>query len=553
MTMNVQFAYDHIHSAQPRRVVTPATLQDLQNALTGLRDHNQTHPEARQHATLRASIHSLDAQALTSDVLIDLQRPTVGQPHELPELHQHYAQLGAINEAEGTVHAGALATWREVVNKTLPHGWLPPSIVTGPDITVGGSIAAGGISRFSHAWGLEHEHVRSIDVLTVDGTVHHNVPPSDPLFRAVVAGHGWVGVLLGATLKLRRVARPGEIARAQTRVTRRAKPGGASPRDWFLSLLTSLADRGDCARERRTALGETAFLQPIDHEAFFDAQSTVGFFVDNDLFAVEFESRFASVPKPSALPELNIYAGPTATRLAGELAISVPWLRSMAERLYFGSLWFAKPLYENEIDPFLFFFEGNASLRRRFNGSDAPASMDALLGAVVDPALSKGIARLRADAPTLDAPARLFAIQQTHLFETADIAADFLLFVRSQIANERTKDRATIFDLLYLPGSASAPILSTAGAHGGFAVTIAWQQLLSGPSGMRDELRLARAFAAWTVGRGKVSLLKNNYASRGAARAMYGEATVQEFESVRAQFDPHRVLENDFYRTHLAR
>jgi hypothetical protein len=531
------WSYDYLRSATPNRVVRPKNLADLRALLRGLAAHNANNTP-KLHASVRASYNSLDGQALNDDVLIDLcARDDDNQ------LLREYSRIGPI-DTDGTIWVGAFATFRPLLQHTVAHGWVPLSMPTGPDITIAGSIAAGGISRFSHVWGTEQAQVLALDVVTGDGVLHENVVRTDPLFRAVVAGHGWVGIILRARLQLRRVCEPGQALFAETKLSKIERKSNQSRSEYYDGLLAALFAAGRDAIEARDA----------GKALFYDAQSMVGF-LDADTM-LHYQSRWVTSVSANSRGALDIYSGLTPQRLVGEWAVSVPALRPIAARIYFGRV--QSGVYTNDWSPFAFFFEGNVELRRRLNSGVANPVAAEL--AATDQDLQRGVARLleasrafASEVRTAAGVGQLYALQQTHLFETRDASVQFLLSCRARLPTIK-RDRPTVVDLLYLPGCADGPYLGTSGEHGGFAITLGWQEILRSPSGMKEEQILAGQLArdAERLG-GKVSMLKNLWCDRGLVRRVYGASSVEAFEAVRATHDPQSVLQNEFYQRHLER
>ncbi len=187
-------AYDGMHASRSE-VWEIADLAALRAALQRL-------AASGRRATVRAAGLSLDAQALGDDVTLRLA----------PE---GFGEIDPVRVAGGraTVRLGAMARWGDVFDAILPRGYLTPNVVTGSEITVGGSLSSDCLSRFSGAWGKEAEALDAIEVMTPDGVVHVARPDAPEgslarrLFSAVVGGYGAFGVVVGATYRLRRVGR----------------------------------------------------------------------------------------------------------------------------------------------------------------------------------------------------------------------------------------------------------------------------------------------------------------------------------------------------------
>ncbi|MFD5201253.1 FAD-binding protein [Streptomyces sp. NPDC058375] len=113
------------------------------------------------------------------------------------------ARIGGV-AAAGTVRCDAGVSLERLLRVLLPLGWLPPVLPGTGRVTVGGAIA-------SDLPGLDHRragsfgrHVSALELLTADGEVR-TVLPGTALFDATAGGLGLTGVILGATLRLRRV------------------------------------------------------------------------------------------------------------------------------------------------------------------------------------------------------------------------------------------------------------------------------------------------------------------------------------------------------------
>lgn len=514
--------------------------------------------------SLRSGAGSLGDHALTDGIVVDLARLGPSLSHESWPREINLTEISIRGHVDGpaTARVGALTTWRSFVTETLKRGLVAPSVVTGPDITIGGSVSSGAISRFSHVWGLEHASILSIDALLPNGRLVLGIrPDSDEdsnLFRALVAGHGWIGVILAVEFRLRRIATgPDDLTGtvvAETQIAGRSE-GQRGDRSWWIQCLQELANAGQDARRRIEALPDRGFDRPIHDQLpkVFDAQSTVGFVTDDKMFSVRYASRFVQAPiKP--LKPLPIYSGPTPLRVASELALSLPGAQTFAMRVYQELL--ANSLHHNHVDPFLFFFEGNMKVRELVNGKQPWPPLGTGTGALELAALEQVEHGLRerfgAIAPSEGILGTMFAIQQTHLMPDEESAAQLLMCMHELAKVTPISDRPTLFDLLYLPGDEKGPFLSTAGKHGGFAVTVAWQAIHERAEQMEEEQKFAAALAKECARLGgKVSLLKNNYAAPGTIQRGIDPDDLARFMAVKAKADPNSILTNPLFDRHL--
>jgi FAD/FMN-containing dehydrogenase len=111
------------------------------------------------------------------------------------------ASIGPLAGDRITVDAGA--TWRAVLAAVPGH--TPPVLPDYLGLTVGGTLAVGGIGGTSHRYGAQTDHVLALEVVTGDG-ITHTCQPDSPLGRAVLAGLGQVGIVTSATVRLIPVA-----------------------------------------------------------------------------------------------------------------------------------------------------------------------------------------------------------------------------------------------------------------------------------------------------------------------------------------------------------
>ncbi|MFC4000503.1 FAD-binding protein [Prauserella oleivorans] len=103
---------------------------------------------------------------------------------------------------EVVVDAGA--RWHRVLRATLPRGLTPPVLTDYLELTVGGTLAVGGIGGASHEHGAQTDTVTALDVVTGTGELVRCSAEREPeLFDAVRAGLGQCGVITRATIRLR--------------------------------------------------------------------------------------------------------------------------------------------------------------------------------------------------------------------------------------------------------------------------------------------------------------------------------------------------------------
>lgn len=110
-----------------------------------------------------------------------------------------------IDPAARSARVQAGTTWDAVVDAAGEHG-LAPLSGSAPGVGVVGYTLGGGLGLLSRQYGWATDHVRSIDVVTPDGTAHH-VTPGDDLFTTLRGDGRDRGVVTGMEIGLVPVAR----------------------------------------------------------------------------------------------------------------------------------------------------------------------------------------------------------------------------------------------------------------------------------------------------------------------------------------------------------
>lgn len=148
----------------------------------------------------RGSGHSVDGQATAPDgIVVDLT--------SLREIRR---------SGEHRLTVGAGTRWGAVVSVSLAEGLIPPVVPDYLGLSVGGTVAVGGVGGTSHRRGLVSDNLVELEVVTLEGTVRTCSPSeSSTLFDAVRGTQGRHGVITRVTLELdeaaHRVSACGEI------------------------------------------------------------------------------------------------------------------------------------------------------------------------------------------------------------------------------------------------------------------------------------------------------------------------------------------------------
>jgi cytokinin dehydrogenase len=104
---------------------------------------------------------------------------------------------------QSSVSVGAGARWSTVLAATLAHGLTPPVLTDYLELSVGGTLSAGGIGGASFIHGPQADHVLELDVVTAGGSVVTCSPTTEPdVFYGVLGKQGRGGIITRAVIPL---------------------------------------------------------------------------------------------------------------------------------------------------------------------------------------------------------------------------------------------------------------------------------------------------------------------------------------------------------------
>lgn len=133
-----------------------------------------------------------------------------------------------------TLSAGAGVSFDALLRRVIPLGRFLPVVPGTRFVTLGGAIANDVHGKNHHVDGSIDRHLVSFDLLTPDGDIRRVTPASDPpTWSATLGGVGLTGVILRASLRLRRI----ESARIRVDVER------ARDLDDLMAMMSSGDDR----------------------------------------------------------------------------------------------------------------------------------------------------------------------------------------------------------------------------------------------------------------------------------------------------------------------
>lgn len=117
------------------------------------------------------------------------------------------ARFIEVDWQQGLVTVEAGMTLGELHQHSIANGWFLPVTPGTRLATVGGAIANDVHGKNHHVQGTFGRHVESLDLVRSDlGPLHCSPQENTELFSATVGGLGLTGVIVAATLRLRRIA-----------------------------------------------------------------------------------------------------------------------------------------------------------------------------------------------------------------------------------------------------------------------------------------------------------------------------------------------------------
>jgi cytokinin dehydrogenase len=213
--------FGHVVHRTPHAVLLPGSAKDVAATVRWAARHGRRFaPQGRRHSVFGRS-------QVADGVVADM------------------TQLRTVHAVEGDrVIVDAGATWREVLAAILPHNRTPPALPDYLDLSVGGTLAVGGVGARISRFGVLSDNVLDMEVVTGRGEILGCSPHDmSELFDAVRAGLGQVGVVTRATLRL--VPAPRRVLRHLL---------------FYPDLATMLADQRLLAHDDRFAAVQGAVL-----------------------------------------------------------------------------------------------------------------------------------------------------------------------------------------------------------------------------------------------------------------------------------------------------
>ena len=166
---------------KPAAVVRPASTEDVANVIKFAVRNGLP-------VSTRGGGHSQTGQSLSDQIVLDMS--------SLNGIEQ-------VDPAEGRVTCHGGLKWRDLVHHLASQRLSPPVLTNNLDVTIGGTISAGGLGVASWRYGTQADNCLELEVVTgVGEIVHCSAQENQDLFDSVRAGMGQFGVITGATLKV---------------------------------------------------------------------------------------------------------------------------------------------------------------------------------------------------------------------------------------------------------------------------------------------------------------------------------------------------------------
>ena len=176
---------------QPRGVVRPGSDGEIASLMRWAKDHGVK-------LAARGLGHSIYGRALVENgIVVDMSA---------------MSSIRDIKPDRVVVDAGT--SWKDLLDATLARALMPPVLTNYLGLSVGGTIAVGGIGAASSRHGMQTDNIIALDVVTGEGNeVSCSAAENPDLFNAVRAGLGQCGIVARATLRL--VRAPERVRRFQ--------------------------------------------------------------------------------------------------------------------------------------------------------------------------------------------------------------------------------------------------------------------------------------------------------------------------------------------------
>nr|BDT32572.1 FAD-binding protein [Myxococcus sp. MH1] len=175
--------FGHIRHHTPWAVLVPGSVKDIVAMVRFARRQGLKIAAARG---LGESHSTFGQSQVPAGIVVDMSA--------LATLHE-------LDQDSAWVDAGV--RWHELLQASLPSGKSPPVLTDYIELSIGGTLSAGGIGGQAFRWGLQVDNVLELDVVTGRGElVRCSRWRERPLFDAARSGLGQFGIIVRARVRL---------------------------------------------------------------------------------------------------------------------------------------------------------------------------------------------------------------------------------------------------------------------------------------------------------------------------------------------------------------
>ena len=155
------------------------------------------HPHAARRDRLAARLREGGGQVGLGKETSNLFRDRAGPARRRLDVRE-FRDVLRVDRAAGVLEAEGMASYETLVAACLAEGVMPAVVPQLKTITLGGAVAGVGIEASSHRYGLVHESVLELEVLTGDGRILLCTPHNEhaDLFYALPNSYGTLGYAL---------------------------------------------------------------------------------------------------------------------------------------------------------------------------------------------------------------------------------------------------------------------------------------------------------------------------------------------------------------------
>src|SRR5437016_14264855 len=120
---------------------------------------------------------------------------------------KHFDGVLNVDRKAGVVEAEGMTTFFDLADATLAEGAVPCVVPQLKSITLGGAVAGVGIEASSFRFGLVHDSMLALEVLTGDGRIVVCTPDNEhrDLFYGFPNSYGTLGYALSVTARLQEI------------------------------------------------------------------------------------------------------------------------------------------------------------------------------------------------------------------------------------------------------------------------------------------------------------------------------------------------------------